>query len=78
MAFVCVRYLEYRVATQSKKLSPKSINNILTHYQASIIKDKNTDKLYLLPSKTNPELNEVYRVIGQKPSQGLKEIHCSA
>ena len=78
MAFVCVRYLEYRVATQSQKLSPKSIRNILTHYQASIIKDTSTNKSYLMPSKTNPELHEIYRVIGQKPSKGLKEIQCNA
>jgi transposase len=78
MAFVCVRYLEYRVATQSQKLSPKSIRNILTNYQASIIKDTSTNKSYLMPSKLNSELNEIYRVIGQKPSQGLKEIQCSA
>lgn len=78
MAFACVRYLEYRVATQSQKLSPKVIKNILINYQGSIIKDSSTNKTYLLPSKTNSELNEIYRVIGQKPPQGLKEIQCSA
>lgn len=78
MAFVCVRYLEYRVKTQSQKLSPKVIKNILIRYQASIIKDKSTNKSYMMPSKTNPELNEIYRVIGQRPPQGLKEIHRSA
>ncbi len=78
MAFVCVRHLEYRVKTQSQKLSPKTIKNTLTQYQASIIHDTKTNKSYLLPSKTTPELNEIYRVMGRKPSHSLKEIQCSA
>ena len=78
IAFVCVRYLEYRVMTQSQKLSPKAIKDILINYQASVIKDISTNKSYLLPSRTNPELNEIYRVVGQKPLQGLKKIQCSA
>lgn len=74
MAFVCVRYLEYRIKTQSQKLSPNFIKNILMSYQATIIQDKSTHKSYLLPSKTHSEINEIYRVLGQKPLQGLKEI----
>ncbi len=77
MAFVCVRYLEYRILTQSRKISPKLIKNILTQYQASIIYDNTTGKHYLLPSRSNIEFSEIYRVIGQNPSQSLKEIQCS-
>lgn len=78
MAFVCVRYLEYRMATQSQKLSPKVIKDLLLQYQGSIINDAGTNKTYLLPSKITPEVKEIYRVIGVKANQGLKEIKCSA
>lgn len=77
MAFVCVRYLEYRLLTQSQKLSPKAIKQALLQYQASIIKDNKTDKLYLLPSKITPEVKEIYRVIGLRLKQNLQEIQCS-
>jgi hypothetical protein len=78
MAFVCVRYLEYRLLTQSRKLSPKAIKEALLQYQASIIKDTKTNKLYLLPSKITAEVKEIYRVIGLRVKQGLQEIKCSA
>jgi transposase len=78
MAFVCVRYLEYRLLTQSQKLSPRAIKEALLQYQASIIKDTKTDKFYLLPSKITPHVKEIYRVIGLRPKQGLQEIKCSA
>jgi transposase len=78
MAFVCVRYLEYRLSTQSQKLSPRAIKDALLQYQASIIKDTKTDKLYLLPSKITTEVKEIYRVIDLPLRQGLQEIKCSA
>jgi hypothetical protein len=78
MAFVCVRYLEYRLLTQSQKLSPRAIKEALLQYQASIIKDTKTNKLYLLPSKIIPEVKEIYRVIGLQLRHGLQEIKCSA
>jgi transposase len=74
MAFVCVRYLEYRVKTQSQKISPKSIRDALMQYQASFIKDNQTNKTYLLPSKISAEVKELYRVIGVKLHEGLKEV----
>ncbi len=64
MAFVCVRYLEYRVATQSKKLSPQVIRDALMRVQASVIRDQKSENIYLLPSKINSEAKEVYRVVG--------------
>lgn len=78
MAFVCVRYLEYRLTTQSRKLSPRAIKDVLLQYQASIINDSRTNKQYFLPSKVTPEVKEIYRVIGIKLNRGLKELKRSA
>lgn len=78
MAFVCVRYLEYRVATQSQKLSPKVLKDTLVQYQASFITDDSTQKTYLLPSKCTSHVKEIYRVMGIKMQKGLKEVQCSA
>jgi transposase len=74
MTFVCVRYLEYRVAVQSQKLSPQVIRNALMDVQASFIKDTATGKTYLLPSKIGTEAKEIYRVIGQPYKQSLMEV----
>lgn len=74
MAFACVRHLEYRVATQAQKLSPKNMRDILMQYQASFIKDNRTHKTYLLPSKISSEVKELYRVVGVRLHQGLKEV----
>lgn len=74
MVFTCVRYLEYRVRTQSQKLSPKGIRDALMQYQASFIKDNKTNKVYLLPSKISTEVKELYRVVGVKLHQGLKKV----
>lgn len=75
MAFVCVRYLEYRISTQSQKLSPRVIRNTLMQYQGSIINDSSTNKTYLFPLKITADLKEIYRVVGLKLNQRLKEIN---
>jgi transposase len=74
MAFVCVRHLEYRVATQSQKLSPRNMRDALLQYQASLIKDNRNNKTYLLPSTISSEVKEIYRVVGVKLHQGLKQV----
>ncbi len=66
MAFVCVRYLEYRISVQTKRLSPRAIREALMQVQASIIQDTQTGKTYLLPSSISPEAKEIYRVLGIK------------
>lgn len=74
MAFACVRYLEYRVATQYQKLSPEVIRNALLWVQASVIKDNKTGKQFLLPSKLPAEAKPIFRVLGMKPNQTVSEI----
>lgn len=63
MAFVCVRYLEYRVSVQSQKLSPEEIRKALLQVQASILHDQKSGNRFLLPSKTNSNAQEIYRIM---------------
>ena len=51
MAYTLVRYLEYRVRLQYKKLSPEKIRQILLSVQTSILYDTTTDKKFAMPSK---------------------------
>jgi transposase len=66
IAFVCVRYLEYRLKVQSQKISPEVIRDALMQVQASVIRDKKTETHFLLPAKINPHAKEIYRVLGIK------------
>lgn len=74
MAFVCVRYLEYRVSVQSRKLSPEVIREALLDVQASIIKDNKSGKEFVLPSKINAYAKEIYRVLRIKNIQRMAEL----
>ena len=74
MAFVCVRYLEYRLTTQSQKLSPAVMRDSLLRVQASVIKDKKTGQNFLLPAKINAHAKEIYRVFRLKTPQKLMTL----
>jgi len=74
IAFVCVRYLEYRLALQSEKLSPEVIRDSLLHVQASVIHDKKTGKDFLLPSRMNQHAKEMYRVLRIKMPEKIMQI----
>lgn len=74
MAFVCVRYLEYRVSVQSQKISPEEIRKSLLQVQASILHDKKTNKKFLLPSKPNSNAQEIYRVMKIKMPKKIMAI----
>jgi len=77
MAFTCVRYLEYRVAVQHKKISPEEIRKNLMSMQASLIRDKESRKNYLLPSAINTTIKHIYRVLGIKLNQAVKPINAA-
>lgn len=74
MAFVCVRYLEYRVGAQYKKISPEEIRKSLMKMQASIIYDKESNKKYVLPSKIDSISKHIYRVLGITLPRGVAQI----
>ena len=74
IAFVCVRYLEYRLAVQSQKLSPEVIRSSLLQVQGSVIHDKKTDAKFLLPAKINQNAKEIYRVLSIKAPEKIMLI----
>lgn len=74
MAFVCVRYLEYRLNILNKKISIEEIRNNLLQVQASIIEDIKSRKKYLIPSCVNPLTKYVYNLFGLKVPQSVMEF----
>jgi len=72
MAYTLVRYLEYRVRLQYKKLSPQKIRQILLSVQTSILYDTATDKKFAMPSKVSDDAKKIYKLmdvpITTKPS----------
>ena len=74
MAFTCVRHLEYRVNLQYKKLSPEVIRQELIHVQGSILKHKETNQRYFLPSKTGVHAQKIYSIMNLKRDSAPYEI----
>lgn len=74
MAFVCVRYLEYRLSVQSQKLSPEEIRKSLLAVQGSILSDEKSGKQFLLSSKPNSNAQEIYRVLKIKMPKKIMAI----
>jgi len=64
MAYTLVRYLEYRVRLQYKKLSPEKIRQILLSVQTSILYDTATDKKFTMPSKVSEDAKKIYKLMG--------------
>ena len=63
MAYTLVRYLEYRVRLQYKKLSPEKIRQILLGVQTSILYDTTTDKKFAMPSKVSDDAKKIYKLM---------------
>jgi len=63
MAYTLVRYLEYRVRLQYKKLSPEKIRKILLAIQHSILYDTKQDKKFVLPSKVSEDAKKIYKLM---------------
>jgi len=78
MSFVCVRHLEYLVATQIAKLSPEVIRHTLLHVQASIIEDTLSKKTWILPSMISTDAKRIYQILGIKIPLGVTAIKCGA
>lgn len=71
IAFVCVRYLEYRISLQSQKISTEVIRESLLQVQASVIHDTKTDAKFLLPAKINKYAKEIYRVLSIRTQERI-------
>ena len=66
MAFSCVRYLEYRVKTQYQKLSPEVIRRELLHVQQTVLRHKQTEERFIIPSKMGIHAARIYRVMNMR------------
>jgi len=67
-AYALVKYVEYRVKLQYKKLSPEVIRETLIRVQTSILYDKRKKIRYGLPSRISKYAQKIYQL--------LKVNHC--
>jgi len=65
-AYALVKYLEYRVKLQYKKLSPEKIRQILIKVQTSILYDKRKKMRYGLPSRISQNARKIYSFLNLK------------
>jgi transposase len=65
-AYALVKYLEYRVKLQYKKLSPEKIRQTLIKAQTSILYDKRKKIRYGLPSRISQNARKIYSFLKLK------------
>lgn len=61
-AFALVRYMEYQVKSQYKKLSPEKIRKVLMKVQTTILFDTKKKIRYGLPSKISEDAKKIYTI----------------
>ena len=62
-AYALVKYLEYRVRLQYKKLSPEKIRQTLIKVQTSILYDTKKRMRYGLPSRISQKAKKIYSIL---------------
>ena len=65
-AYMLARYLEHRVKTQYKKLSPAVLRNILLSVQTSVLDHPQKKIKYGLPSSITTDAIKIYQLMGVK------------
>lgn len=61
-AYSIIKYLEYRVRLQYKKLSPEKIRQTLVRVQTSVLYDSKRKIRYGLPSKMSADARKIYDI----------------
>ncbi len=64
MTLLCVRHLSYRMALQSRPVSPEVIRNALVHVQHSVLQHQRTKQRYAIPSTISDIARKLYAVMG--------------
>ena len=64
MTLLCVRHLSYRMALQSRPVSPEVIRNALVHVQHSVVQHQRTKQRYAIPSTMSNVAGKLYAVMG--------------
>ena len=65
-AYMLSRYLEHRIKTQYKKLSPAVIRSLLLSVQTSVLDHPQKKIKYGLPSSHKPDVVKIYQLMGVK------------
>jgi hypothetical protein len=75
MAFACLRQLEKRIYLQQKeRMSPGAIRAAILDVRSTLLRDKNTGKLYRFPKRLNSGANKLYKSLGLKRDTKPREI----
>jgi len=74
LAFSLVRYAEYRIELQKKKISIQEIRRWLWRTQSSILKDHKTGFCYRVPSKPSQTAREIYQTFGLIRNERIRPI----
>jgi transposase len=64
MAFTVMKHALYHLEKHDLPMSFEQLRNELLHAQSSILVDKRTNKMYVLPSKTTQNLRAIYSAFG--------------
>jgi len=65
-AYMLCRYLEHRVKTQYKKISPAVLRSLLLSVQTSVLDHPQKKIKYGLPSSISPDAIKIYQLMGVK------------
>ena len=66
MSFTLTAMLEYRVRLQYKAMSVENIRQNLVKVQASLLRNKKTDRGYIFPSNIPPDAQKIYSIMAVK------------
>jgi transposase len=66
IALTCVRHLMHRVKVQYQSMSPESIRQELIDVQSSVLKNIETNEMYVVPSKVTTSAKRIYQTVGKK------------
>ena len=64
IAYTVVKHALYHLRKQDIKMSFEQLRNELLHVQSSVLVDKQTNEMYLLPSKTTQNQRKIYSAFG--------------
>jgi hypothetical protein len=75
MAFACLRQLEKRIYLQQKEhMSPETIRESILDVRSTLLRDKETGKLYRFPKRLSPRASKLYKSLGLKRNTKPREI----
>lgn len=74
LALVCIRWMAYRVRLRFEAMSPERIIRALNSVQASLLRDRSSQRRYVLPSKMSEDARKLYTTLAIRPDTTPYEI----